>query len=76
MSSEAILTYELTKAGRAEVAIYDGVGRVVKQLLDADLQPGKYTQTITRDDLPAGNYTILISSAEGVATLKFEVIKE
>jgi len=45
-----------SEGGRVLLAVYDGEGRTVRQLLNRDMPAGEHTLTAELDDLPAGVY--------------------
>jgi len=76
---ETKIEYELANSGRTLINVYDINGRKVKELLDRQQLPGKYTQKFTSDDLSSGVYVVKLqqfhNQSNTTATEKCLLIK-
>ena len=56
--------WQVPKATRAFVAVYDVQGRLVKKLHDGELEPGRYSQVWYTKGTPAGVYLCTFATSE------------
>jgi hypothetical protein len=74
------LGFTLAAAGRADLAVYDLAGRLVRRLERADLPAGPQVRTWEGDDdagrsLPSGTYVARLVTAAGVETRKVVLVR-
>jgi len=50
------ISYQLETGGRVQLAIYDGNGKVVTTLVDANQENGRYSEVWNANGMPAGVY--------------------
>jgi hypothetical protein len=79
-NGQAQIQFELPVEGYAALSIFDGKGRVVRQLLASDFSAGSH-QVVwnTRDDagaeLPSGVYIAMLDHSQGQDTRKILLLK-
>lgn len=70
-SSNTTITYQMTDAGPAELAVYNASGRLVQTLVRINLQEaGTYTVQFDGGNLPPGLYISRLVTASGIQTSK------
>ncbi|MBN1620744.1 T9SS type A sorting domain-containing protein, partial [candidate division WOR-3 bacterium] len=67
--------FTLTRHGNVSLRIFDLSGRMVSEILDGYLGPGKYRYEISTDVQTQGVYFVYILTDEGEKTLKIEKIQ-
>ena len=65
--------YSITHPGRYTVRVYDVLGRMVEQLLDAEQQPGSYRVSCSSQNLSSGMYVYRLSG-EGIALSRTMIV--
>ncbi len=76
LSNEAVVTFELPEAATLSLALYDGQGRRVRQLLDSRrLEPGQYRFALNSSGLAAGVCFLQLQSAAGGLSVRKVVVK-
>ncbi|MBD3276774.1 MAG: T9SS type A sorting domain-containing protein, partial [Candidatus Aegiribacteria sp.] len=71
------VSYSMPVSGRAEVSVYDAAGRVVRNLHSGTLQEGAGTLSLggsSREPLPAGCYSVVLTSESGTVSTRMVVI--
>ena len=68
------IKYRLDVAAKVNIEVYNQEGKVVKVLVDKNLQPGTYTETWNGNGLVKGVYFIQISK-NGIAKQNLKVVK-
>lgn len=61
-SGLSLLPFSLTKRGRTVIDLLTTDGRIVKEILNEELDPGNYKAECVVEDLPAGLYIIRLNS--------------
>lgn len=69
------IEFSMSVASRAEVKIYDLLGREIETLLDKSLEPGLYRFSWNAESLPSGIYFCRMVTSEGVLTTKMILLK-
>jgi hypothetical protein len=69
------IRWQVPKATRAEVAVYDVQGRLVKKLRDGDFESGRYSQVWNTREVPAGVYLCSFTSNERRLTQRLILMK-
>ncbi len=74
------LSFTLPAAGRADLAVYDLAGRLVRRLENGDLPAGDHVRVWEGDDaggrpLPSGTYVARLVTAVGVETRKLVLVR-
>ena len=74
------ISFDLARAGRARLAVYDLQGRLVKVLRDGNLQAGSHTVLWTGDDtggraVASGVYVVRLTAAGDVFTRRLALVK-
>ena len=69
------IRWQVPKATRAQVAVYDVQGRTVKKLRDGNLAPGRYSQVWSAKGIPAGIYLSRFTSSERQMTQRLILVK-
>ena len=64
------ITYTLPKAGHVGLAVYDMTGKMVAQLVDDVMPPGRHTVSFDAKHLPSGVYMYVLSDAENAFPLQ------
>ncbi len=74
-SNEVSIQYGLNIAGKVEFTIYDLAGKKIKELYQANLNTGNYTQKFSVADLADGNYLILANFNGNIQHYRLNVIR-
>ncbi len=74
------LVFTLAAAGRADLAVYDLAGRMVRRLENGELPAGEHVRIWSGDDdagrsLPSGTYVARLATAAGVETRKLVLVR-
>lgn len=69
------LSYNLPRAGRIEISLYDILGRQIQTLSDQRSSAGLHTSALDGTALPSGIYFARLQSAETNATIKLQLLK-
>ncbi|GIV57285.1 MAG: hypothetical protein KatS3mg042_0198 [Rhodothermaceae bacterium] len=69
------ITFDLPRATRARLDVFDVLGRTVAVLLDARLTPGTYAVTFDATALPSGVYFYRLTAGDVVRTRQMAVLK-
>ena len=69
------IRYELPKASRVALRVYDLLGRLVTTLVDGELPAGVHLAHLNAGDLPSGVYFYRLESASFTTTKKLVVMK-
>ena len=69
-SSETTLKFDLEKAGKVKLTLYNALGKEVKTLLNDQLMPGKYALPWNADGYPVGIYFFKLETKDYVITRK------
>jgi hypothetical protein len=67
--------WQVPKATRAFVAVYDAQGRLVKKFCDRMLEPGRYSQDWNTRGMPAGVYLCTFATSERRMTQRLILMK-
>lgn len=73
-SSECVLSFITSGSGQADVNIYDLTGRIVSRVFQGELSAGAGSIKVDLTDLPAGCYSVVISSGEDTASASLLVL--
>jgi hypothetical protein len=76
VSQQALVQFALPKAGRADVGIYDGTGRLVRKLTEGRRAAGVHALRWNAGDLPGGVYFVRLEANGEVLTQKTVVARE
>jgi hypothetical protein len=71
----ATIKYELPRAGKVRVAVYDVLGRRVRTLVDARRSAGTNEVAFAADDLPAGVYVVRLQAGKRTATHRLTLVR-
>jgi hypothetical protein len=74
-AGKAVIIYELLNEGKIQLKIYDITGKCVKTLVDRNILPGSYKETIESKDYVKGVYFVKFLSENYRETKKIIVIK-
>ncbi|MEO8512565.1 MAG: aryl-sulfate sulfotransferase [Ignavibacteria bacterium] len=69
------IKFQLPKQGVAKIEVFDELGRLVKSLLNEDMQAGNYEIDFSSDNIPSGIYFYRLSTTEFSQTRKMILIK-
>ena len=69
------IAFDIPEASDVSLTIYNSVGQEVKQLVNAQLQPGKYNYSFDASSLPSGIYFYRINANTFVETKRMVLIK-
>lgn len=69
------ISFSLPKQGRVKLAIFDGTGREVSQIVNEDLSAGNYTYSYNAANLASGVYFYKLSVNDYVSVKKMTLIK-
>ena len=70
-NANTTLSFELSKGGSVDVAVYSITGRLVKQIKKSNMPSGENEVFIDAEDLPAGTYIIKLVSGKQNQSVKF-----
>ena len=73
VSHQSVLGYEVSENSHVEILIYDLNGNLIKTLMSADKEKGIYQEQISKGDLAAGEYLVVISAGNKKSTIKFTI---
>jgi hypothetical protein len=71
----ATIRYEVPRAGKVRVAVYDVLGRRVRTLVDARRSAGTNEVAFAADDLPAGVYVVRLQAGKRTATHRLTLVR-
>lgn len=76
----AVISFELARRGRAEIAVFDAAGRHVADLLDLELQAGEHRLTWNGNDtrgraVASGVYFVHLRAAGTISTAKLTLVR-
>lgn len=74
-SNQVSIQYGLNIAGKVEFTIYDLAGKKIKEIYQANLNTGNYTQKFSVADLADGNYLILANFNGNTQHYRLNVIR-
>ncbi len=69
------LTYALKNAGNVKIALYDATGRVVKTLVNEQMNAGEHNVRISAQDLTAGVYFVRMDTPDGISSTPMTIVK-
>ncbi len=69
------LDYDLVETGKTTLSIYDYSGRMVKMILDDEMQKGSYEQVVNINELGQGSYYIILSTPTIRKTYTLNIIR-
>lgn len=72
---ETTINYSINKASNVKLNIYDVLGRLVKELVNENQLPGKYSVKFDGNNLSSGVYFYSINSGSTILTKKMLLIK-
>jgi len=72
---ETTIAFELARAQRVTLKVYDLAGREITTLVDADLTAGPYRQTFRADGLASGTYLCRLQAGDFTATKKLLLVR-
>ena len=72
---ETVISYQLSVASQAHLAVYDLLGREVAALVNEMKQPGRYSVIFDGSKLPSGTYFYRLQSGTLVQTKKLMLLK-
>jgi hypothetical protein len=72
-SSQVVISYHLTQAGRVKVDVFDITGRQVAGLLDRELEPGRVDLHWDASKLASGVYLLRLNTPAGTQTQKLVI---
>ena len=67
--------FAVPKAARVTITLYDVAGRVVRELVDDDYEPGYHTLPLSADGLASGVYFCRMASEDFSETTKLLLLK-
>jgi hypothetical protein len=71
----ALVEFELARAGRAKVAVYNQLGQEVRVLADREFSPGRHAISFDGRGLPNGAYFYRLSTADGGEVKRLLLVK-
>ncbi len=74
-SGTARIGFEIGKAGKAELLLYDAAGRMVVRIHDGELAVGKYNMTADLSGFPSGIYYPVLRDVQGVKTGRIALLR-
>jgi hypothetical protein len=69
------IAYSLAKSAHVSIKVYDVSGREVRTLVDADMEPGRYSETLDAAGLAGGVYFARMVAGDYVEAKKLVLIK-
>ncbi|MBI1938700.1 MAG: T9SS type A sorting domain-containing protein [Ignavibacteriales bacterium] len=69
------IEYELNKESKISIAVYDTLGRKVKELFNGIKQAGKYKTTFNASGLSSGIYFVVLNTSSGFSVQKTTYLK-
>lgn len=74
-NDRAVIEFDLTRPGRATVAVYNQLGQEVRVLADREFPAGRHSLSFDARGLPNGAYFYRLSTADGVEVKKLFLVK-
>ncbi|NNF57228.1 MAG: T9SS type A sorting domain-containing protein, partial [Rhodothermaceae bacterium] len=74
-TARATLRYDVAEASPVRVVVYDALGRVVARLVDAAVEPGRYTTTFEANGLASGLYIVRMTAGSFVQTQRLTLVR-
>ncbi len=72
---ETVISFSLPQRGYARLALFNILGKEVREMVSSELNAGTYSYRLNASDLSAGVYFYTLETNSGVATKKLAVIK-
>ncbi len=69
------IAYGLAKPAHVTIRVYDVSGREVRTLVDTDLEPGRYQETLDAAGLAGGVYFARMTAGDFTETMKLVLLK-
>jgi len=69
------IAYSLATPARVTIKVYDVSGREVRVLVDADMEPGRYSETLDAVGLAGGVYFARMTADDFTETMKLVLLK-
>lgn len=70
-----VIEFQLVKAGRATVTVYNQLGQEVRVLADSELPAGRHSLSFDARGLPNGAYFYRLSTADGAEVKRLLLVK-
>lgn len=70
-----IISFAVPERGNTVLRVYNILGQQVKELLNRDLQPGRYSVEFNAENLPSGMYIYVMQSGSQLLSKKMMLIK-
>ena len=76
VSNLSTISFNLPEAQEASINIYDMNGRLIKILVDEQMQPGAHQLTwdVKSENVVAGNYLLKLQAGNSIQTMKISVV--
>jgi hypothetical protein len=68
------ITYNNSVAGKVSLSIFDMNGRLIRALVNSDMDAGEYNLSIDKSSIPAGSYVLSLTTNAGHAAKRFITI--
>jgi hypothetical protein len=65
VKNTATVSFEVAQSGMADLSVYTGKGQLVRRLLNQNMQAGKQFISVKNLELPAGQYYLRLTTADG-----------
>lgn len=69
------IPYKVARTGNVKIELYDVTGRLVRTLVDRQMQPGSYRITVNMRSLSSGLYLYRMQTSQGTQSRKMLLIK-
>jgi hypothetical protein len=69
------ITFGLNAQSSVQLEVFDILGRKIKTLVNSELAPGNYVETLNATDLASGIYLYRLTTRQGVLTKRLTLIK-
>lgn len=74
VSINSLISYDLRESGYVNIAVYDCQGKLVKNLMHADMDAGSHKFFYERGDYPSGLYFINLQTEEGSESIAVTLV--
>lgn len=67
-SRSTTLSFDIPERGRVSLVLYNGIGRQVRTIIDAEREAGTNTEVVDLSGLPSGSYTAALRTGNAYTT--------
>ncbi len=74
-NSHTRISYTVPTLGVVKIAVFDQQGRMVQEIINSELQPGKYNAMFNGEALPSGIYVVRMEDPANIRASKLVLVK-